>query len=329
MQQTENALGYMLLQGSASDREILPEASVDLVVTSPPYNVGMPYNGNPAGDLMAYEKYLEFNAKWLKNVFFWTKDTGRLCLNVGLDKNKAGKRPVCSDMTRLAMQIGWNYHATIIWNEGNINRRTAWGSWKSASAPHVIAPVEVVIVLYKGEWKRKRQGQSDITAEEFKKWVLGVWDFRGESAKRVGHEAPFPRELPRRCIKLFSFVGDTVLDPFAGSGTTLIEAICNKRKAMGIELEEKYCDLSRKRIDKMTQEELIRSYYVKRPGNPIPTSEVVDWATVEWQKDKKTPLIDPDGAIRKLAQSGMLVKIGKGVYKYDPGIIKNPVSETN
>ena len=72
MQQTENALGYMLLQGSASDREILPEASVDLVVTSPPYNVGMPYNGNPAADLMAYEKYLEFNAKWLKNVFFWT-----------------------------------------------------------------------------------------------------------------------------------------------------------------------------------------------------------------------------------------------------------------
>ena len=116
--------------------------------------------------------------------------------------------------------------------------------------PHVIAPVEVVIVLYKGEWKRKRQGQSDITAEEFKKWVLGVWDFRGESAKRVGHEAPFPRELPRRCIKLFSFVGDTVLDPFAGSGTTLIEAICNKRKAMGIELEEKYCDLSRRRMEK-------------------------------------------------------------------------------
>ena len=90
-----------------------------------------------------------------------------------------------------------------------------------AAPPHVIAPVETIIVLYKDEWKRKRPGENDITGEEFKDWVGGCWSFNGESAKRIGHEAPFPRELPRRCIKLFSFVGDVVLDPFMGSGTTL------------------------------------------------------------------------------------------------------------
>jgi len=119
----------------------------------------------------------------------------------------------------------------------------------SASAPHIIAPVEVVIVLYKNEWKRKNQGKSDIGRDEFMEWVLGNWDFPGESAKRIGHEAPFPLELPKRCIKLFSFVGDTVLDPFAGSGTTLISAINNSRVALGIELESQYCELTTQRIE--------------------------------------------------------------------------------
>ena len=240
---------YTLIQGDATQRSTLPKDSVDLIVTSPPYNIGKAYSGDAQDDAMDYGAYLDFSRDWLANAYHWTRDTGRLCLNVGLDKNKDGKRPVCSDLTRVAMAVGWNYHATIIWNEGNISRRTAWGSWKSASAPHVIAPVEVVIVLHKGAWKRERQGHNDITADEFKEWVLGVWDFNGESAKRVGHEAPFPRELPRRCIKLFSFVGDTVLDPFMGSGTTMIEAINHKRQAIGIEREPKYCDLIRQRVN--------------------------------------------------------------------------------
>ena len=239
---------YTLIQGDATKRGTLRKDSVDLIVTSPPYNVGKAYSGDAKDDALDYAAYLEFSRQWLANAYHWTRETGRLCLNVGLDKNKDGKRPVCSDLTRVAMEVGWNYHATIIWNEGNISRRTAWGSWMSASAPHVIAPVEVVIVLHKGAWKRERQGKNDITADEFKEWVLGVWGFNGESAKRVGHEAPFPRELPKRCIKLFSFVGDTVLDPFMGSGTTMIEAINNNRQAIGIEREPKYCELIKQRV---------------------------------------------------------------------------------
>ena len=239
---------HLLAQTDATYRDTIGEESIDLIVTSPPYNVGMEYDGNAQRDLLSYKDWQSFSQSWLSNALFWTKPTGRLCLNVPLDKNKNGKHPVASDMTQLALTCGWKYHATIIWNEGNISRRTAWGSWKSASAPHVIAPVETILVFYKEDWKRKNQSSNDITGEEFKDWVLGMWSFPGESAKRIGHDAPFPRELPKRCIKLFSFVQDTVLDPFVGSGTTMIEAILNGRRAIGIEKEHKYCKLTCNRI---------------------------------------------------------------------------------
>ena len=246
-----------LLCADATHAATLPRNTVELTVTSPPYNLGMNYSGDSSDDFLEYAEYLKFSAQWLKNCHNWTKNTGRLCLNIGLDKNKGGKRPVCADLTHAAMKVGWKYHATIIWNEGNISRHTAWGSWKSASAPHIIAPVEVIIVLYKGAWKRQHRGENDISGDDFKTWVKGVWSFPGESAKRVGHEAPFPRELPKRCIKLFSFVGDTVLDPFCGSGTTLIEALANNRHAIGIEKEKKYCELSKERIAKEVQSKIL------------------------------------------------------------------------
>lgn len=245
---SQTNLRHRLIEGDATAKGTVRKGTVDLTVTSPPYNVGMAYSGNEHDDLLTHEDYLNFTRKWLKNCHHWTKPTGRLCLNIGLDKNKDGKRPVYSDIVSVAMECGWKYHTTIIWNEGNISRRTAWGSWMSASAPHVIAPVETIVVLYKDEWKRERPGENDITGQEFKDWTLGVWEFGGESAKRVGHVAPFPRELPRRCIKLFSFVGDTVLDPFLGSGTTMIESICGGRVAVGIEKEPKYVRLSRNRV---------------------------------------------------------------------------------
>ena len=153
-----------------------------------------------------------------------------------------------ADLTALVKSVGWKHHSTIIWNEGNISRRTAWGSWLSASAPYVIAPVELIVVLYKNEWKKKNKGNSDISKEDFMAWTNGLWTFSGESKKRIGHPAPFPRELPKRCIKLFSYIDDTVFDPFCGSGTTLIEAYSNNRKAIGLELDLKYCELARNRI---------------------------------------------------------------------------------
>ena len=223
--------------------------SIDLIVTSPPYNVDIHYGSHD--DRLTYPRYLRFSERWLARCFSWLKRDGRLCLNIPLDKNKDGQQSVGADLTAIAKEVGFRYHSTIVWNEGNISRRTAWGSWMSASAPYVIAPVELIVVLYRQSWKRASgSGISDITRAEFMEWTNGLWTFNGESKKRTGHPAPFPLELPRRCIRLFSFTGDTVLDPFMGSGTTLVAAAAAGRAAVGIEIEESYCELARARLIK-------------------------------------------------------------------------------
>lgn len=221
--------------------------SIDLIVTSPPYNVGIEYNSHK--DTMSYEDYLTFTRDWIAKCYKLAKTDGRFCLNIPLDKNKGGQQSVCADITTIAKEVGWKYHCTIIWNEQNISRRTAWGSWLSASAPFVIAPVEVIVVLYKEQWKKNSKNKkSDITKDEFIEWTNGVWTFMGESKKRTGHPAPFPVELPKRCIKLFSFIGDTVLDPFLGSGTTLIACALYNRKGVGVEIDKNYCELAKQRL---------------------------------------------------------------------------------
>lgn len=227
---------------------IIPDNSIDLIVTSPPYNVDIHYNSHD--DSISYPDYLLFTRKWLSKCLKALKPDGRFCLNIPLDKNKGGNQSVCADITSIAKDVGFKYHSTIIWNEQNISRRTAWGSWMSAGAPYVIAPVEVILVLYKDSWKKTSGSKiSNITRKEFIDWTNGVWTFSGESKKRVGHPAPFPIELPKRCIRLFSFVGDTVLDPFTGSGSTLIACIQNERKGIGIDIDIKYCELAKKRLN--------------------------------------------------------------------------------
>lgn len=229
-----------------STKKIAKE-SIDLVVTSPPYNVDIPYNSHD--DRVTYDDYLDFSARWMKRCHGWLRRDGRFCLNIPLDKNKGGQQSVGADLTTVAKEAGFSYHSTIIWNEGNISRRTAWGSWLSASAPYVIAPVELIVVLYKDSWKKTSGSkQSDITRDEFMAWTNGLWTFNGESKKKVGHPAPFPVELPLRCMKLFSFVDDTVLDPFMGSGSTLLAASRCNRNGIGIEIDQHYCELARKRI---------------------------------------------------------------------------------
>jgi len=230
------------------EEKSVEKESIDLIVTSPPYNVGIDYGSNE--DNLIYKDYLNFSQIWLKNCYVWTKNTGRLCLNIPLDKNKNGKNSVYVDITTIAKKVGWKYQTTIIWNEQNISKRTAWGSWLSASAPCIISPVEVIVVFYKNEWKKIQLGESDITREEFIEWTNGLWTFNGENSKKVNHPTPFPRELPKRCIKLFSFLGNTVLDPFSGSGTTLIETINNQRYALGLEIDEQYIFNSKIRIAK-------------------------------------------------------------------------------
>jgi site-specific DNA-methyltransferase (adenine-specific) len=227
----------------------IADESIDLIVTSPPYNLDIKYNSH--NDQLTYDHYLAFSKRWMKRCYRWLKNDGRFCLNIPLDKNKGGQQSVGADLTTIAKKIGFSYHSTVVWNEGNISRRTAWGSWASASAPYVITPVELVIVLYKNAWKKTSGSRkSDISKKEFMEWTNGLWTFNGEKKKKTGHPAPFPLELPLRCMKLFSFVGDTVLDPFLGSGSTLVAASQGNRKGIGIEIDPGYCDIAITRIEK-------------------------------------------------------------------------------
>jgi site-specific DNA-methyltransferase (adenine-specific) len=244
-----NQKNIYIYKGNVLNKHSFSKEFVDLIVTSPPYNVGIDYNSND--DELTYHQYLDFSEKWMKNCYNWSKPQARFLLNIPLDKNKGGHKSVGADLTKIAQDVGWKYHSTIIWNEGNISRRTAWGSWMKASAPYVIAPVELIVILYKEQWKKTNGSRiSDITKEEFMEYTNGIWTFPGESKKRIGHPAPFPKELPYRAIKLFSFVGDTVFDPFMGSGTTLIVAAQTNRIGVGLEIDENYCELAKNRVIK-------------------------------------------------------------------------------
>ncbi len=236
-----------LYQGNCLDVNLFKQQFIDLIVTSPPYNVGLEYG--KSDDNLTYESYLNFSYEWMSNCYEWSNTQARFLLNIPLDKNKGGQHSVGADLTNIAQKVGWKYHSTIIWNEGNISRRTAWGSWLSASAPYVIAPVELIVVLYKDQWKKTNGSkQSNITKEEFIEWTNGLWTFNGESKKKIGHPAPFPVELPRRCIKLFSYIDDVVFDPFCGSGTTLIASYFHQRKAVGVEINQQFCELIKQRL---------------------------------------------------------------------------------
>lgn len=235
-----------ILQGDMLLDERIPENHIDLIVTSPPYNVGKDYG--KANDNLEYEDYIRFTHDWLKKGYNWVKPDGRLCMNIPIDTGKGEHRSLGADITYIAKQVGWKYRTTIVWNEGNISKSSARGSFMNASAPHIIAPVELIVVMYKEQWKKASNGKSDTTKNEFIEWTNGMWTFSGESKKKIGHPAPFPVELPKRCIKLFSYIDDIVLDPFMGSGTTLVAAKMLNRKSLGIEISDEFCDLAFRRL---------------------------------------------------------------------------------
>jgi len=222
----------------------IPENSVDLIVTSPPYNLDIKYV--TYSDNLTYENYLEFTKKWLAKVLLFAKTDGRMRLNIPLDVSKPSKQSIYSDLLQIAKQVGWQYHGTITWLKQNVPKRSAWGSFQSASSPFTMAPTEMIGTFYKETWAKQRKGTSSITKKEFTDYVIGLWDFKPETI--IDHVAPFPEELPNRCIKLFSYVDDVILDPFMGSGTTMVSAFKNKRNAIGVDISKVYCDQTIKRL---------------------------------------------------------------------------------
>jgi site-specific DNA-methyltransferase (adenine-specific) len=142
----------------------------------------------------------------------------------------------------------------IIWDKSaSAGGSCAWGSWMSASNPVLRDYHEYILVFSKGSYsKDKKQPKKDtIERDDFIQWTKSVWTFPAVNAKRIGHPAPFPIELPHRLINLYSYEGDVVLDPFCGSGTTCLAAIQNKRSYIGYDINEEYIKLSKKRIDNL------------------------------------------------------------------------------
>jgi site-specific DNA-methyltransferase (adenine-specific) len=237
----------LLLRGDSARLLEAPEPlRFDLVVTSPPYSLGVDYGDAGYADDQPYHRYLEWVQGWAKTLFDATAPGARACINIPLDSNKGGKRAIYADYLRIFQGVGWTYQTSIVWNEQNISRRTAWGSWLSPSAPFVTAPVEMIAVFFKGSFRRPagdgRKG--DILRDEFLAWTLGMWTFAGANPRRAGHPAPFPEELPRRLIKLYSYPDDVVLDPFAGSGTTLVAARKLGRRSVGVEISPEFCSVA-------------------------------------------------------------------------------------
>ena len=242
----ESGLTSILQGDSARLLELETPLHANLVVTSPPYSLGVDYGQAGYADDQPYVSYLNWVRTWATTLLRVSADDGRACINIPLDSNKGGKRAIYADYLRIFQEVGWTYQTSIVWNEQNISRRTAWGSWLSPSAPFVTAPVEMIALFHKGSFRRPAANarRGDITRDEFLEWTLGVWTFAGANPRRVGHPAPFPEELPRRLIKLYSYPDDLILDPFVGSGTTQVAASRLGRRSVGVEINPAFCELT-------------------------------------------------------------------------------------
>jgi site-specific DNA-methyltransferase (adenine-specific) len=221
--------------------------NVDLIITSPPYNLEKEYGTYE--DNLTYEKYLDWVHDWLNQAYAALKTGGRICINVPMEIQLNGKQFIMNDYINILEELGYIRNQLIVWNKTNINTRTAWGSWKSPSCPNVLQPFEVILVYSKGTKKKVGdKNKIDITRDEFIQYTLGVWDMLPEKAKKIGHPAPFPKDLPYRCMKLFSYQDDLIVDPFMGSGTTAVVAKELNRKYIGFEINKDYIHIAEERL---------------------------------------------------------------------------------
>lgn len=223
----------------------LNDDSVHLIVTSPPYGVGIEYEDS--GDVQA-ALWPNFMHRWLAEAYRVTVEGGRLALNVPLDTTKGGYRATYSEAVQAAQDAGWTYRSTIVWEDGQMGKSNARGSVDSQAAPHIYAPVEMIALFCKEHWGRTPPCPPDLDHVFWLLWTNGLWRFGGETRAWEGHPAAFPLELPRRLVQLLSFPGDVVLDPFCGSGTTLVAAMELGRQAIGYDRSRAYVDSALRRI---------------------------------------------------------------------------------
>jgi len=221
----------------------IPDDCVALMVTSPPYNVGKDYD-----DDLSLDEYLDLLHRVLAETVRVLEPGGRVAVNVA-NLGRKPYLPLNHHVAGILQDLGLLLRGEIIWQKARgAAGSCAWGSWRSAKNPTLRDVHEYVIVASKGAYRRSRIGRDTITKEEFMEATTSIWNIKPASAKRVGHPAPFPVDLPKRLIELYTFEEDLVLDPFVGSGTTAVAAIETDRHFVGYDNDASYLEIARARI---------------------------------------------------------------------------------
>ena len=244
----ENALSAdhrdQIIVSSSEVMDALPDQCVHLMVTSPPYNVRKEYDED-----LTLTEYLAMLEQVFRETYRVLVPGGRACINIA-NLGRKPYIPLNAFIAQMMIELGFLMRGEIIWDKGSsVGSSTAWGSWMSASNPTLRDVHEYILIFSKGRFKRQKdERQATIERDEFLEYTKSVWQFPTESAARIGHPAPFPVELPRRLIQLYTFTGDLVLDPFIGSGTTGIAALNTGRHFVGYEVDPAYAEQARERI---------------------------------------------------------------------------------
>ena len=251
----------------------LPDGSVDLIVTSPPYNVGINYDTHI--DTLDMDVYWDWTKEWLTESYRLLKDDGRVSINIPYEtnvQNRGGRVFFVSEFYQVMKQVGFKFFGIVDLEEDSPHRSktTAWGSWMSPSGPYIYNPKECVILAYKkhhikkvkGEpqWKgtpteieqedgtiKKKTVYEDTDKKEFMELVFGQWNYFADTRSLT--KATFSMDIPTKAIKILSYKNDVILDPFAGSGTSLVAAEILGRRWLGIELSPNYTEVAKTRVE--------------------------------------------------------------------------------
>jgi DNA modification methylase len=254
---------HRLIHGDARDLSFVADESVHLVVTSPPYWNLKRYNENPdqMGHIQDYEAFLAELRKVWEHVFRVLVPGGRLVCVVGdvcVSRRRFGRHlvfPLHADISVICRRIGFDNLNPIVWHKiANASYEVSNGSkfLGKPYEPNAIVKNDMEFILMQrkpGGYRKPTEEQrrsSMIDKKDFDRWFQQIWNIPGASLKH--HPAPFPLELASRLVRMFSFSGDTVLDPFCGTGTTMIAALKHGRNSIGVEIDDDYCRMAARHL---------------------------------------------------------------------------------